>query len=109
MSFYQPLDWAMSKSLAIQKSTVQWNDRGKNQTGIGKSGRRGTGESVINYFKEFAAKEIRQAVGGTGVNRKKFKTTEIKTCLYVDENYIIKKMMMVGESWGEMESAWKQK
>lgn len=66
-------------------------------------------ESVINYFKEFAAKEIRQAVGGTGVNRKKFKTTEIKTCLYVDENYIIKKMMMVGESWGEMESAWKQK
>lgn len=66
-------------------------------------------ESVINYFKEFATKEIRQAVGGTGVNRKKFKTTEIKTCLYIDENYIIKKMMMVGESWGEMESAWKQK
>lgn len=66
-------------------------------------------ESVINYFKEFATKEIRQAVGGTGVNRKKFKTTEIKTCLYIDENYIIEKMMMVGESWGEMESAWKQK
>lgn len=66
-------------------------------------------ESVINYFKEFAAKEIRQAVGGTGVNRKKFKTREIKTYLYTDENYIIEKMMMVGENWGEMESTWKQK
>lgn len=64
----------MPRSLESQKSTVWWNDGGKSQTGVGERVEEElVTKSIINYFKEFAArgnKETGQAIGRTGVKRR---------------------------------------